>query len=162
MINHGHVDIYHSGTICDEDSTMVGGPPSSSHGLGNGRTAVPSTQETGSQPHAINLNNNVLNPAAAAADQNTSSMLEVGGYFNTDLLPPATLNNYILLDSSSRDAESGKSPGTHRCRCEICHCHPRKTCLNPLCGTNNTPMWRGGPLGPRVTPLISITLHCKQ
>ncbi|KAJ6961073.1 hypothetical protein NC652_000074 [Populus alba x Populus x berolinensis] len=75
---------------------MVGGPPSSSHGPGNGRTTVPSTQETGSQPHAINLNNNVLNPAAA--DQNTSSMLEVGGYFNTDLLPPATLNNYILLD----------------------------------------------------------------
>ncbi|XP_011037921.1 PREDICTED: GATA transcription factor 29-like [Populus euphratica] len=128
---------------------MVGGPPSSSHGLGNGRPTVPSTQETGSQPHAINLNNNVLNPPAAAADQNSSSMLEVGGYFNTDLLPPATLNNYILLDSSSRDAESGKSPGTHKCRCEICHFHPRKTCLNPLCGTNNTPMWRGGPLGPR-------------
>ncbi|KAJ6961293.1 hypothetical protein NC652_000261 [Populus alba x Populus x berolinensis] len=80
---------------------MVGGPPSSSHGPGNGRTTVPSTQETGSQPHAINLNNNVLNPAAA--DQNTSSMLEVGGYFNTDLLPPATLNNYILLDFCIRE-----------------------------------------------------------
>ncbi|KAJ6961290.1 hypothetical protein NC652_000259 [Populus alba x Populus x berolinensis] len=81
---------------------MVGGTPSSSHGPGNGRTTVPSTQETGSQPHAINLNNNVLKTLLLLI-KNTSSMLEVGGYFNTDLLPPATLNNYILLDFCIRE-----------------------------------------------------------
>ncbi|RYR30809.1 hypothetical protein Ahy_B01g055579 [Arachis hypogaea] len=43
-------------------------------------------------------------------------------------------------DASPNSAAAGKSPTTEQ----------KKTCAD--CGTSKTPLWRGGPAGPKVTP----------
>jgi len=73
--------------------------------------------------------------------------------------PLSTLNTHILSNGSSRDGQIGSSygprrRGPRRSR-QICYFDPYRRCTNLNCNTRNTPMWRSGPLGPKVTPLIS-------
>jgi hypothetical protein len=73
--------------------------------------------------------------------------------------PLSTLNTHILSNGSSRDRQIGSSYGSRRRgprrSRQICYFDPYRRCTNLNCNTRNTPMWRSGPLGPKVTPLIS-------
>ncbi|KAG2671341.1 hypothetical protein I3760_14G130700 [Carya illinoinensis] len=69
-------------------------------------------------------------------------------YYNNNIQPPAPqMNAYVLLSPSSRTPGNGSS--SSRRQCNINYNDPNKRCTNYNCGTNNTPMWRKGPLGPK-------------
>lgn len=63
---------------------------------------------------------------------------------------------YTLLNPASRstdDHEDETSSGSRRKasrRRRVSHDEPEKRCTNYNCNTNFTPMWRKGPLGPKV------------
>ncbi|KAJ4724136.1 GATA transcription factor [Melia azedarach] len=77
---------------------------------------------------------------------------------NANLLPPpgAVMNDYTLLDIPSRRADrelgigssSRRKVGMRRQRGGG-FIDPFKRCTNYNCNTNDTPMWRRGPLGPK-------------
>ncbi|KAG6679418.1 hypothetical protein I3842_14G131400 [Carya illinoinensis] len=67
---------------------------------------------------------------------------------NNARTPPAPqMNAYVLLSPSSRTPGNGSS--SSRRQRNINYNDPNKRCTNYNCGTNNTPMWRKGPLGPK-------------
>ena len=80
--------------------------------------------------------------------------------------PLSTLNTHILSNGSSRDRQIGSSYGSRRRgprrSRQICYFDPYRRCTNLNCNTRNTPMWRSGPLGPKVTPLISKSCLCNK
>ncbi|KAF5471301.1 hypothetical protein F2P56_011744 [Juglans regia] len=69
-------------------------------------------------------------------------------YYSNIQPPPAPqMNEYVLLNPSSRTLGNGSS--SSRRQCNTNYNDPNKRCTNYNCGTNNTPMWRKGPLGPK-------------
>ncbi|OMP03460.1 hypothetical protein COLO4_10405 [Corchorus olitorius] len=69
---------------------------------------------------------------------------------------PGPANTYVLLDvpaSRRADGDVGSSSGSGRRggrrQRGVNYNDPNKRCTNYNCGTNNTPMWRKGPLGPK-------------
>lgn len=84
---------------------------------------------------------------------------------NANLLPPpgAVMNDYTLLDIPSRRADrelgigssSRRKVGMRRQRGGG-FIDPFKRCTNYNCNTNDTPMWRRGPLGPKVRIRMSL------
>jgi hypothetical protein len=77
--------------------------------------------------------------------------------YNYNIPPMPQMNEYTLLNPSSRRGDRGNGNGgsssskrTSRHQREANYNDPSKRCTNYNCGTNNTPMWRKGPLGPKV------------
>ncbi|GKV12583.1 hypothetical protein SLEP1_g23708 [Rubroshorea leprosula] len=62
--------------------------------------------------------------------------------------PSAAQTGYILLDVPARRARYGRRgrqhPQTYK------YNNPYRRCTNYNCDTDDTPMWRRGPLGPKV------------
>ncbi|XP_044504497.1 GATA transcription factor 29-like [Mangifera indica] len=76
-------------------------------------------------------------------------------YPNLMLPPPPTMNNYTLLDIPTRRAtmnelersSSSRRYGLQHQQYVGNYNNPFKRCTNYNCNTNDTPMWRKGPLG---------------
>ena len=73
-----------------------------------------------------------------------------------NFIPPMQqMNEYTLLNPSSRRGNGSSSSRKRSSRKrEVNYNDPNKRCTNYNCGVNNTPMWRKGPLGPKVCSLI--------
>ncbi|XWS73460.1 hypothetical protein CRYUN_Cryun02cG0131100 [Craigia yunnanensis] len=112
-----------------------------------------------------NAFNQFSGPSLGFPSYNTNFNINFSRTHHHHQLPapsPVTLNNYTLIDvprrrtvnqhqrerGSSSASSSGKR-GQRRQRGGNYN-DPNKRCTNYNCNTNDTPMWRKGPLGPKV------------
>ncbi|KAJ9153390.1 hypothetical protein P3X46_026834 [Hevea brasiliensis] len=97
-------------------------------------------------------------PEAEIGNSSRGSIMGISDYPNFNPRPSLSLmNGYIVLDSPSRKVNGdGDESGNSSRRKEVprrqrygSSVDPSKRCTNYNCNTNNTPMWRKGPLGPK-------------
>ncbi|GMY16147.1 putative GATA transcription factor 22 [Fagus crenata] len=73
-----------------------------------------------------------------------------GNAVHTNMPPIRQMNEYTLLNPSSRKGNgSSSSRKKNSSKTQVIYNDPNQKCTNYNCGTNNTPMWRKGPLGPK-------------
>lgn len=96
---------------------------------------------------SINPDNNLQHAAAASA------LASMKGY--TLINVPASRNQQLGTTASSSAAASAPRGAAGIPRP---HGYPYKRCTNYNCNTNDTPMWRRGPLGPKVSYRFSLLI----
>ncbi|XP_059431359.1 GATA transcription factor 29 isoform X2 [Corylus avellana] len=101
--------------------------------------------------HYMNSNGLELHSGASMG----GGPLHTNSYNYNNIHSMPQMNEYTLLNPSSRRGDhrgnggSSSSRRTSRRLREANYNDPSKRCTNYNCGTNNTPMWRKGPLGPK-------------
>lgn len=106
--------------------------------------------------HSLWSPNHYLNPNGTweAAGSVGRGPLYTNSHIYKSIPPMAPqMNDYILLKPSRRAVAGSFSSSKNSSRSQECvpnYNDPNKRCTNYNCGTNNTPMWRKGPLGPKV------------